>query len=69
MAVSNVLSEKTNKKPMKRAEKKRLVQIGKDLCTLSQDDIDFIMRKDTTEVQCQQRMIAARHKLPLTKSP
>lgn len=63
------LSESVNRLPMNIAEKERLVQIGKDLQTLSQEDINFIMRKDTTEAQCQQRMIAARHRLPLTKSP
>lgn len=71
MAVSSdyFLSESVNRLPMKMAEKRRLVQIGEDLQTLSQEDIDFIMRKDTTEAQCQQRMISARHRLPLTTSP
>lgn len=49
-------------------KKKRLVRLGNELCMLNQEDISFIMRVDTTEIQCQQRMTTARNRLALGRT-
>lgn len=57
-----ILNEATKNKKMSMADKNELVSIGKALGTLTKEDIKFILLPETTEVQCQQRMIAARHR-------
>lgn len=58
----SLLLREATKYSMSLEEKKRLVSIGRQLQTLSQEDIDYIMSPGTNEFECQQRMIAARHK-------
>ena len=48
------------KNKMTQGAKKKLVKIGRELGTLNEADIAFIMDPATTEFQCENRMIDAR---------
>ena len=62
MANHDTIHEKTKNNPMSLSAKKSLVKIGKQLGYLKEEDIEFIINPDTSEIECQQRLIACRHR-------